>query len=213
VMVAMPPDVHAMRLGILRLDPKKGGDPEVFDAFESAVKVFAGDLHMKDARLPDLPFEPAATAFITSEAAAAFEPLLSSGKNRELVDPSAHVFAETSKTVTGADYVRAMQARRLMQAEMEKFFDVYDVLVSPSVPYLATKLTANLEKALPAPDPLGAAGNVCGLPALSVPCGFSTSGLPIGMQMVGRALTEPKILAVGRYFQEKTDWHKRRPPV
>jgi aspartyl-tRNA(Asn)/glutamyl-tRNA(Gln) amidotransferase subunit A len=213
LIVAMPPDIHAMRLGVLRLDPKKGGDAEVFEAFEAAVKVFAGDLHMKDAKLPDLPFEPAAIAFITSEAAAAFEPLLSSGRNRELVDPSAHVFAETSKTVTGADYVRAMQGRRIMQAEMEKLFDTYDVIVSPSVPYVATKLSANLEKALPAPDPLGAAGNVCGLPALSVPCGFSKSGLPIGMQFVGRALTEPKLLALGRYYQEKTDWHKRRPPV
>ena len=212
--IALPPDVRAMRLGILRLDPKKGGDGEVFEAFEAAVKVFAGEsLHLRDAALPDLPFEPAAIAFITAEAAAAFEPLLSSGRNRQLVDPSAHVFPETSKTVTGADYVRAMQARRLMQAEMDKLFDTYDVLVSPSVPYLATKLSANLEKALPAPDPLGAAGNVCGLPALSVPCGFSKSGLPIGMQVVGRALSEPKVLAVGRLYQEKTDWHKRRPTL
>jgi aspartyl-tRNA(Asn)/glutamyl-tRNA(Gln) amidotransferase subunit A len=208
-----PPDVRAMRLGILRLDPKKGGDAEVFEAFEAAVKVFAGEnLHLRDAKLPELPFEPTAAACITAEAAAAFEPLLATGKNRELVDPSAHVFPETSRTVTGGDYVRAMQARRIMQAEMEKLFDVYDVLVSPSEAYVATKLSANLEKALPAPDPLGAAGNACGLPGLSVPCGFSKSGLPIGMQIVSRALAEPRVLAVGRFYQEKTDWHRRRPP-
>jgi aspartyl-tRNA(Asn)/glutamyl-tRNA(Gln) amidotransferase subunit A len=208
------PDVRGMRLGIVRLDPKKGGDAEAFEAFEAAVKVFADQgLHLRDAKLPDLPFEPAAITFITAEAVAAFEPLISSGKNRELVDPAAHIAAETAKTVTGSDYVRAMQARRIMQAEMDRLFDSYNVLISPSVPYLATKLDADLEKALPAPDPLGAAGNLCGLPALSVPCGFSKSGLPIGMQIVGRTLDEPKVLAVGRHYQQSTDWHRRRPPV
>jgi aspartyl-tRNA(Asn)/glutamyl-tRNA(Gln) amidotransferase subunit A len=207
-------DVRGMRLGILRLDPKKGGDPEVFDAFEAAIKLFTDQgLHLREARLPDLPFEPAAIAFITAEAVAAFEPLISSGKVRELVDPAAHVASETSKTVTGADYVRAMQARRIMQAEMDTLFETYDVLVSPSVPYLATNLSADLEKALPAPDALGAAGNLCGLPALSVPCGFSKSGLPIGIQFVGRVLTEQKVLALGSHYQQATDWHHRRPTI
>ena len=211
---APAPDVKGMRLGVVRLDPKRGGDAEVFEAFEAAIQLFGDQgLHLRDAKLPDLPFESAAIAFITSEAAAAFEPLIASGKNRELVDPAAHIAGETSRTVSGADYVRAMQARRIMQAEMERLFDTYDVLVAPSMAYLATKLTADLEKALPAPDPLGAAGNLCGLPALSVPGGFSQSGLPIGIQFVSRALAEPKVLAVGRHWQQATDWHKRRPTV
>ena len=207
------PDVRGMRLGLMRLDPTKG-DAEVFEAFEAVVKLFADEgLHLRDAKLPDLPFEAAATVFITAEAVAAFEPLIASGKNRDLVDPAAHIAPETSKTVSGADYIRAMQARRIMQAEMDKLLDAYDVLVSPSMPYLATKLTANLEKTLAAPDPLGAAGNLCGLPALSVPCGFSKSGLPIGVQLVSRPLAEAKVLAVGRFYQERTDWHRRRPVV
>jgi aspartyl-tRNA(Asn)/glutamyl-tRNA(Gln) amidotransferase subunit A len=208
------PDQRGMRLGIVRLDPKKGGDTEVFEAFETAVKLFADQgLRLRDASLPDLPFEPAAITFITAEAVAAFEPLIFSGRNRELVDPAAHIAAETAKTVTGSDFVRAMQARRIMQAEMDKLFDSFDALVSPSVPYLATRLDADLEKALPAADPLGAAGNLCGLPALSVPCGFSKSGLPIGLQIVGRALDEAKVLALGRLYQQNTDWHRRRPAI
>lgn len=169
-------DVRGMRLGIVRLDPKKGGDAEVFDAFEAAIRLFTEQgLHLREAKLPDLAFEPAAIAFITAEAVAAFEPLISSGKNRELVDPAAHIAAETARAVTGADYVRAMQARRIMQAEMDTLFETYDVLVSPSVPYLATKLSADLETGPSRPrragrrrQPLRPTGPFCPLRLLQV---------------------------------------------
>jgi aspartyl-tRNA(Asn)/glutamyl-tRNA(Gln) amidotransferase subunit A len=201
-----------MRLGLLRPDPKKGVEPDVLEAFETAIQAFTDDgLHLRDAKLPDLPFEAAAVTFIASEAAAAFEPLLSSGKNRDLADISGHIAAETYKSITGADYVRAMQARRIMQAEMETLFDTYDVLVAPTEPFVAMKLNADLDKAFSLPDPFGAAGNVCGLPGLSIPCGFSQSGLPIGIQFVSRALGDQKVLALGRHYQQATGWHKRRP--
>jgi aspartyl-tRNA(Asn)/glutamyl-tRNA(Gln) amidotransferase subunit A len=58
---------------------------------------------------------------------------------------------------------------------------------------------------------LGSGGNLCGLPALSLPCGFSKAGLPIGMQIVGAPLSDRKALALGRLYQEKTEWHRRRP--
>ena len=56
------------------------------------------------------------------------------------------------------------------------------------------------------------AGNLAGLPALSLPCGFA-GGLPIAIQLVGRPFTENTLLAIGKAFQERTDWHKRRPPL
>jgi aspartyl-tRNA(Asn)/glutamyl-tRNA(Gln) amidotransferase subunit A len=57
-----------------------------------------------------------------------------------------------------------------------------------------------------------AAGNLCGLPAVGVPCGFSREKLPLGLLFVGRAL-EGNVLAAARLFQGRTDWHARRPPV
>ena len=60
--------------------------------------------------------------------------------------------------------------------------------------------------------PLLAAGNVSGLPALSLPCGFAQN-LPVGISAVGRAFQENLLLAVGKQFQAQTDWHKRRPPL
>jgi len=55
--------------------------------------------------------------------------------------------------------------------------------------------------------------DLTGLPALSVPCGFSQSGLPIGLQIAGRPFAEQMILRVGQAFQTATDWHLRRPPL
>jgi aspartyl-tRNA(Asn)/glutamyl-tRNA(Gln) amidotransferase subunit A len=56
------------------------------------------------------------------------------------------------------------------------------------------------------------AGNLAGLPALSLPCGFA-DGMPIAIQLVGRPFTENTLLAIGRDFQARTDWHRRRPPM
>ena len=61
-------------------------------------------------------------------------------------------------------------------------------------------------------DVVGALGNAAGLPAVSVPNGFSSSGLPTGIQFVGRAYDENAVLAVARTFQSLTDWHRRHPP-
>jgi aspartyl-tRNA(Asn)/glutamyl-tRNA(Gln) amidotransferase subunit A len=59
---------------------------------------------------------------------------------------------------------------------------------------------------------LQAAGNLAGLPALSLPCGF-TGGLPLALQLVGRPWTENTLLAIGAEFQRRTDWHRRRPAL
>jgi aspartyl-tRNA(Asn)/glutamyl-tRNA(Gln) amidotransferase subunit A len=58
---------------------------------------------------------------------------------------------------------------------------------------------------------LGAAGNLAGLPALSLPCSFA-DGLPVALQLVGRPFNENNVLALGVEFQKRTDWHRRRPP-
>ena len=54
--------------------------------------------------------------------------------------------------------------------------------------------------------------NYLGVPALSVPCGFDSRGLPIGMQLLGRAFAEGMVLAAGRAYQRETEWHRRMPP-
>jgi len=207
-------DGRGYRVGVVRPDFGKIYDPEVEAAFEEAVrKLSALGVHVSDAKLPDLPYDETAVLVIVVEAAAAFEPLITSGRVRELVEPAARWAGDAARSVSGVDYVRAMQARRLIQQAFDGLFSRYDLLISPTMPILAAKLTDKLETAFAYTDSLGSGGNLAGLPALSMPCGFSKSGLPIGIQVVARPWDEARILTLGRLYQENTDWHRRRPPL
>ncbi len=143
-----------------------------------------------------------AILIIVATAAAAFEPLISSGQVRELKDPGAVVNARAARSIRAVDYVKAMQARRVMQHELAKLFETVDVILSPTVPILAPRIEEKLDAAFAYSDPLGSGGNLAGLPALSLPCGFSKSGLPIGMQIVGPPLGERSLLKLGKRYQE-----------
>jgi aspartyl-tRNA(Asn)/glutamyl-tRNA(Gln) amidotransferase subunit A len=205
-------EIRSYRVGVVRPAFGKIYDREVEAAFEEAVRTLFGlGVAVSDAKLPDFPSDETAILIITVEAAAAFEPLITSGRVRELIEPAAKWAGEVAKTVSGVDYVRAMQVRRVIQQAYDGMFEKYDLLVSPTMPIVAARLTDNLEKSFAYSDPLGSGGNLCGLPALSLPCGFSKAGLPIGMQIVGAPLSDRKALALGRLYQEKTEWHRRRP--
>jgi aspartyl-tRNA(Asn)/glutamyl-tRNA(Gln) amidotransferase subunit A len=96
---------------------------------------------------------------------------------------------------------------------MTELFDNFDVLVAASQPITATPLETNLETDLSFPDPLGAIGNLCGLPALSVPCGFTDKNLPVGIQFLAKAGNDFAVIQAARTFQMRTDWHRRRPKL
>ncbi len=207
-----PDSARGYRVGVVRPAFGKIYDTEVEAAFEEAVRALSGlGIAATDVKLPDLPFDEAAILVIVVEAAAAFEPLITSGRVRRLVEPAAKWAGDVAKTVSGVDYVRAMQARRLIQQAFEEIYRQHDLLVSPTMPILASKLIDKLETAFTYNDPLGSGANLAGLPALSLPCGFSKSGLPVGLQIVGCPLDEARVLALGRLYQEHTDWHRRRP--
>ncbi len=113
-----------------------------------------------------------------------------------------------------------MRIRSLMQEAFRDLFALTDVLLAPSRLGPANKITEPLDRpssGRPEPSTPGLtalipAGNLAGLPALSLPCGFADK-LPIGIQLVGRPFSENTLLMLGRRFQERTDFHKRRPPL
>ena len=130
-------------------------DPDVAAAFEEAVKKLSGlGVAISDAKLPDFPYDETAILIIAVEAAAAFEPLITSGRVRELVEPAANWAGDAAKSISGVDYVRAMQARRLIQQAFDEMFQRYDLLISPTMPIVAAKLTDKLETAFAYSDPL-----------------------------------------------------------
>jgi aspartyl-tRNA(Asn)/glutamyl-tRNA(Gln) amidotransferase subunit A len=93
------------------------------------------------------------------------------------------------------------------------------VLLSPTRYEVASRVADPLDRRGPGPIPpaggLGSiipAGNLAGLPALSLPCGF-VEGMPVAISLVGRAFYENQLVGIGNAFQKQTDWHRRRPPT
>lgn len=173
-------------------------------------KLFAGT---RAAALPEGPFEDAGNIIISSESAASFRTLIRSGRVSELADPLGQIAGYINEQYSAADYLRALSIREILQKKMEALFDSFDVLVAATQPVPAPPLETDLEAGLSFPDPLGAIGNLCGLPALSVPCGFTEKNLPVGVQFVGRAGDDFAVIKAARTFQLHTDWHRRHPRV
>ena len=189
-------------------------DPDVTAAFEQALAVLrqAGTT-IGSVQLPEGPFETAGGIVINVEAASAFSKLIESGEVAQLSDPLSRIGGYAAQTVTSQDFIRAQRIRRILQQKMDAIFQQFDVLVAPSLPIGASTLDTNLETDLSFADPIGGIGNLCGLPAQSVPCGFTKGGLPIGIQFLGQVLNDDAVIATAEMYQARTDWHRKHPPL
>jgi aspartyl-tRNA(Asn)/glutamyl-tRNA(Gln) amidotransferase subunit A len=168
---------------------------------------------MSTITLPEGPWETAAGVIVSAEGAAAFHQLIESGRVKELSDPLGKIGGYMNEEISASDLLLAERIRTVLQKKIEELFHQVDVLATPSLPVTASKLDANLDVALTFADPLGGIGNMCGLPAISVPCGFGKNNLPVGIQFIGGALDDAKVVQAARLFQGHTDWHKRHPKL
>jgi aspartyl-tRNA(Asn)/glutamyl-tRNA(Gln) amidotransferase subunit A len=210
-----------LRVGFAPVDAAEWADASARPAFAAAIEAIRGlGVKMVETVLPDLPYGAVIETIVSAEASAAFEPLIESGKVEQLADERQIAGLRAGLEIAAKDYLKAMRIRSLMRAELKKLFMQVDVLVSPSRFGAATKLDEPLDEPPQSGTgsrprglhDLGAAGNLAGLPALSLPCGFA-GGLPVAIQLVGRAFTENTVIALGAAFQGATDWHRRRPPA
>jgi len=207
----------------LRLRPLKVGwltnawkslEPGVAKPVEAAARVVKKYFSsVKDAALPLGPWEEAGGIIVAVESAASFRQLIRSGRVSELNDPLGQIAGYVNEQYSAADYLQALKVREIVQKKMDSLFDTFDVIATAAQPVPATPLTMNLETELTFPDPLGGIGNICGLPAMSVPCGFTEKNLPVGLQFVGRAGDDFAVIQAGRTFQSHTDWHKKHPKI
>ncbi|MBI4199267.1 MAG: amidase [Chloroflexi bacterium] len=118
-------------------------------------------------------------------------------------------------------YQKALRLRVVMRRQVLAALEQADVLLSPTQPVAAPRMEAssglNSKEDVLArfAGPRGATApfNLSAVPALSVPCGFTGEGLPIGLQIAGRPFDELAVLQVGHAYQQRTDWHTRRPPL
>jgi aspartyl-tRNA(Asn)/glutamyl-tRNA(Gln) amidotransferase subunit A len=114
----------------------------------------------------------------------------------------------------GVSYVQAQRLRALVVEEWRtQVFDKFDLLAVPTTPVPAPVLSATDLQTTLNLTRFTSPFNLLGLPAVSVPCGFSHDGRPIGMQLVGRWWEEGTVLRAAHAYQQKTDWHTRTPPL
>jgi aspartyl-tRNA(Asn)/glutamyl-tRNA(Gln) amidotransferase subunit A len=112
-----------------------------------------------------------------------------------------------------AYYLKALQVRRLIRQDYDAAFKQVDCLIGPCTPTAAFKAGEKID------DPLSmylgdlytVGANLSGLPGISLPCGFTSSEMPIGLQLQGQPFAEQKLLEIAAAFQVETDWHARRP--
>jgi aspartyl-tRNA(Asn)/glutamyl-tRNA(Gln) amidotransferase subunit A len=118
--------------------------------------------------------------------------------------------AKTSST----DYIFARRTQTEIKKKFEQFFESYDLLLLPSTPIPAPPVEGldAIEQAARLTR-FTAPFNLSGLPALSIPCGYTKEGLPIGLQVVSRAWADSKVLNAGYAFEQATEWHRQVPPL
>jgi aspartyl-tRNA(Asn)/glutamyl-tRNA(Gln) amidotransferase subunit A len=114
-----------------------------------------------------------------------------------------------------AYYRKASQVRTLIKEDFEKAFDQCDVIITPTAPTPAFRLGEKMEDPLQMylSDIFTISVNLAGVPAISIPCGFSKEGLPIGLQIIGRHCEEERIIQAAYTFEQNTDHHTKRPEL
>lgn len=114
-----------------------------------------------------------------------------------------------------AYYKKALQVRTLIRKGFDEAFEKYDVVLGPTAPTTAYKIGEKVDDplAMYLGDIYTVSANIAGLPGLVVPCGFDGSGLPVGMQLIGKPFDESTLIRAGFTFEQNTGYHKRRPKI
>ena len=217
---ALTGDIKGLRVGVLREFFLDVAAPPVREAVEAAAKILAAAGAIVDeVRLERTPLAAAGSLAIVAAEALAYHADLLRARPGDY-DPDVARRLRVSAFVDGRRYVRAQQARALVRAEVDAALARRDVLLAPATPSAAPALDEREVALGDGRSDVRSAllrftrpFNFSGHPACAVPCGFTATGLPIGMQLVGRPFDEATVLRAADAFQRHTDFHSRRPPV
>ena len=187
-------------------------DEDVRANTQAAINVLRRFASIDEIEFPDLPYEAVTRTILSAEPASAFEEFMDEGGPVGLTAPEdRHPYARSA--ISAQDYIRALRIRTKIARIADDLMAPYDAIVAPSRATPATRIGMDFRGVIlgSAKDTMGAVGNSAGLPAISVPSGFSRDGLPTGIQFMGRAYDENRVIAVARAYQLRTDWHNQHP--
>jgi aspartyl-tRNA(Asn)/glutamyl-tRNA(Gln) amidotransferase subunit A len=214
VTALLRPLPRSLRLGILREFFFDDIDPEVSSSFEDALRVLDSFGEVHEIKLEKIPVDRTLQAHesysIHAESASRTPDLYQPETLRRILNG-----ANTGPAEIAARQVELAQQRK----DIAAIFNDVDFLITPTVPIPApsvSKLQADPEQLRPTELILlrnTRPFNVWGLPAISVPCGFTESGLPVGLQIAGPHYAEAAVLQLAYAYEQQTGWHKRKPPV
>ncbi len=236
---AVEEPVKPLTVGVVREHFGAGLDAEVERAVREALQVYRGlGVTVKEVSLPHSPYAVAAYYLVaTAEASSNLARYdgVHFGHRAAQYDNLVDMYCRSRGEGFGAEvkrrimlgtyalssgykdayYLKALKVRRLIKDDFDRAFAECDVIAGPTSPTAAFKIGER------AADPLAMylsdiytiSGNLAGLPGVSVPCGFTQAGLPIGLQLLAAPFAEEKLLRVARMFERATDWHTRRPPL
>lgn len=203
------------RLGMLKGTLEKT-QPEVRRNFEESLRALRDFAEVEEGlELPGYPYDEMASIVIDAEAASAFEPLIESGRITELTAPEDRIGGYAGQVVLAKDYIRALRVRRPASAALDALLAKVDAIVAPTLPTVAWPIDAAFDKVYPdypGGASIGGAANLCGVPGLFLMNGTGEGGLPTSLQLTGRALGEGVLLAIGRRYQQRTNFHRLAPP-
>jgi aspartyl-tRNA(Asn)/glutamyl-tRNA(Gln) amidotransferase subunit A len=205
--------VKGLRIGVARVPFFDHLDADVATAIESAVRTLST---LTGTTPRDVVLPSTAPTMLQGEMYAYHEPLFAKMAQRYQIPTRRNL--QNGREAKAADYIRARWALDLMRRTIDDSFTDVDVVVLPTrrrTPRTVDAALEREEKDVPRNPELENTGqfNAYGIPAISVPCGFTTAGLPVGLMIAGPRFSEGRVLALARAYEAATDWHRRRPPL
>ncbi len=205
-------DVRGVRIGVVRNYFFEGVDPEIERAFEEAMATLRRlGAEVRDVTIPSLAATHSFLLILLAEAYAYHERDLRA--HPELYGEVLRERFLAGGLVTAPEYVQAQRIRAQICGETAEVLRGVDVLATPTTPKPATPFALAYDPEFGFPRSNMAPFNITGSPTLALPCGFSSSGLPLSLQLAGRAFEEALVLRVGHAYEQATTWHTRRPPM
>ena len=209
-------DIKGVTIGLPRhyfFDPDPSVSPETVAVVEKAVAVLEElGANVREVSLPSLDYVRAANSVImVSEAFAYHEPNL-----KTIPEKFGDIVRSRFRTgglLTASDYLQAQRVRTWARREFAEVMKTVDFLVTPTMTTPAPAFEGYDPTSTVRGRSFTAPFNVTGLPAISVPCGFTESGLPVGMQIAGKPFDEPGVIQAAYTYQQHAGWYKTRPSI
>ena len=205
--------VGKLKIGVPRAPFFQGLDPEVASAVDQALdQLKRMTAASSDVALPDVGY---AYTVLGAETYEYHAKMVADPAKRALYSPITLMRIESGKGTSADDYIAARRRMTIARNTIADLFTNVDVLVTPTFmrtpPTIAASLASPPDESVMIRNTLPF--DVLGLPTISVPCGFTRAGLPIGVQITGPRLGEARVYALAHAYEQATDWHKREPAL